>query len=637
MRRRTPEDARERRPDGVLCVADRNVPGSMTSFDSASRSALDERTRPLFFAPKGAEGRSLFGWYHPPEGERARGPAIVVCPPIGYEGICAYPALRTFAERLAAAGHPVLRFDYDGTGDSAGLDTDPHRVRSWIASVGSAIEEVRALSGVDDVCLFGVRMGATIALLAGAEREDVARIVAWNPSPSGRAYVRELKVFRLVAEESGELTARPRPEGDESEESGGFLLTAETIRSLKALDLHKLARRPADRALVIARDDVPADEKLARALEALGTKATFRQLPGFAAMMVAPHKSVFPEAVHGAIVEWLGDGTDGPARRSARPTSTAQPSGLVASEVREEVIRFGEGGGYFAILTMPDAGLDPKKPLLVFSNTAGNYRVGPNRMYVAMARKLAALGFTSARIDVSGIGDSVIWKDEAENHPYADRLVTDVRALIQHLKAEKRAERFGVAGLCSGAFVAYHAGIADPAVTSIVLINPQTFKWEEGMSLDVNPLTRRDKSEYYKRRLFAKDAWVKMLKGGVDPKTALRAIDALRGRVVDTARSRTAKVLARLPGAAARGSDVARAFDAMCARGVDVLIVFAANDPGIDNLNVKVGASMRALTKRPNFTVTTIDGPDHSFTPIWAQEELEKVVVGHLRERFARG
>ena len=247
-----------------------------------------------------------------------------------------------------------------------------------------------------------------------------------------------------------------------------------------------------------------------------------------------------------------------------------------------------------------------------------------------MGRKLAALGFRSVRIDVSGIGDSVIWEDEWQNHPYSDQLTDDIRALIQHLKT--RADRFCVAGLCSGAFVAYHAAQADPAVESIALINPQTFKWEEGMSLDVNPLTRREATEYYKRRFFAKDAWMKMLRGGVNPR---HAFEAVRGRIVDTARAKIARAKSKLSSDASKGSEVARAFDSMGTRGVDVLIVFSGNDPGIDNLNEKVGASMGALAKRSSFTIETIDGPDHSFTPLWSQADLDRVLVGHLTRRFA--
>src|SRR5688572_9126678 len=111
-------------------------------------------------------------------------------------------------------------------------------------------------------------------------------------------------------------------------------------------------------------------------------------------------------------------------------------------------IRFGPQNGFFGVLTSPiDEARARGKPLIVWSNTAGNYRIGPNRMYVEMGRKLAAQGIPSIRIDVSGVGDSAIWAEEDLNHPYADRLFDDVRAVMAHLRAEKRAERFGVAGL----------------------------------------------------------------------------------------------------------------------------------------------------------------------------------------------
>ncbi len=594
--------------------------------------ALDESARPIFFGSRASEGHALFGWYHPPIAKKGSGRAVVLCPPLGYEGICAFPALRMFAERLSQAGFAVLRFDYDGTGDSGGVDSDPGRVRAWIDSVSDAVSEVRALSGASEVCLFGVRMGATLALVAASERGDVDRLVLWNPCPTGRAYVREMRAFRIFAEQSGELASRPRAEGDASDESGGFLLTKDTLESLKSLDPAKLTKRAAPSILILGRDDVPNDDKLARALESLGASTTYRQLPGYAEMMVAPHKSAFPEAIYTTLLDSLSSPLDVPVPVPALVSPTAHPTGLVAPGVREEPLRFGPKKTLFGILTEPvDESVARGKPLFIFSNTAGNYRIGPNRMYVEMGRKLAALGFRSVRMDVSGIGDSVIWEEEALNHPYADQPTDDVRVLMRHLEKLGRADRFGVAGLCSGAFVAYHAALADPAVTSAVLINPQTFTWEEGMSLDVNPLTRRDASEYYKRRLFAKDAWMKMLRGGVNPR---HAFEAVRGRVVDAARSQIARAKAKLPGGASRGSEVARAFDALGTRGVDVLVVFASNDPGIDNLNEKVGASMSALAKRSSFTIATIEGPDHSFTPLWSQVELDRVLVAHLTRQF---
>jgi len=600
--------------------------------------ALDDRTRPLFFGP---ESRALFGWYHPPAPDRAAAAgrrAIVLCPPLGYEAICAHPALRTFAERLAAAGHPVLRFDYDGTGDAAGLDTDPGRVRAWIEGVGHAVTEIRALSGAREVCLLGTRMGGTLALAAASARADVEQLVLFNPCPTGKAYVREMKAFRMFAEQSGELAARPKVEGDESEESGGFLFTKETLAELKALDGTKLALRASTAALVIGRDDVPDDEKLARAMGSQGAAVAYQRLGGYAEMMVAPHKSVFPEAVFEAVLAWLGALAPAPIEAASAPAAgeatrtTARAEGVVTPGVQEEPIRFGPASGLFGILTQPAGGAARDRPLIVFSNTAGNYRIGPNRMYVGMARRLATLGFASVRIDVSGIGDSLVWEDDAANHPYADRLFDDVRAVIQHLRAEGRAERFGIAGLCSGAFVAYHTAVLDPAVTSVVLVNLQIFAWEEGMSLEVNPLANRDQTAYYKRRLFAKDAWMKMLRGGVDVGYIL---GVAQRRVLDSTRATVARAKAKLSADASRGTPIARAFDALGKRGVDVLVVFSGGDPGIDNLNEKIGASMGALKKQPGFTIEVIDGVDHSFTPVWSQTELDRVVVAHLAKRFA--
>jgi hypothetical protein len=97
------------------------------------------RGEPLYFGP---EARPLFGWLH-----RAPAPArlaLAICNPFGYEAICTHRVLRHFAQAAAAAGVPALRFEYDGTGNSAGDDRDPERLASWVASVGHAVDALRA-------------------------------------------------------------------------------------------------------------------------------------------------------------------------------------------------------------------------------------------------------------------------------------------------------------------------------------------------------------------------------------------------------------------------------------------------------------------------------------------------------------
>ena len=100
----------------------------------------------------------LLGWVHAPRQPGAGG-AVVLCPPLLGEQSPCHPVYRALARDLAAAGHRVVRFDYEGTGDSAGPSTGAGRVGAWLGSVDRAIELARAGSS-GPLALVGMRMGA---------------------------------------------------------------------------------------------------------------------------------------------------------------------------------------------------------------------------------------------------------------------------------------------------------------------------------------------------------------------------------------------------------------------------------------------------------------------------------------------
>ena len=145
----------------------------MTALQQAAPSAY-----PVVF---GEEGHQLFGWFHPPavlEGQ-TRDCLVVMCNPIGYDAICTHRHYRVLARQLADAGFAVLRYDHHGTGDSAGTDEDPERFPSWIKGVGTAVAFGKQVSGANQVSLFGVRMGATLALAAAMDTRLADSLVAW--------------------------------------------------------------------------------------------------------------------------------------------------------------------------------------------------------------------------------------------------------------------------------------------------------------------------------------------------------------------------------------------------------------------------------------------------------------------------
>ena len=162
----------------------------------------------------------------------------MICKPFGYEALCAHRAMRAFAEAAAELGVPALRFDYRGTGDSADIDPAADQIDVWLQDVTAAVSELRRQTGVERVCLLGVRLGALLAILAAARSEAVKALIVVAPVLNGRRYVRELRTTQLAAAEPVTLIRRDsQTPGVGSMEVSGFPLSAATIEHLSQLEL----------------------------------------------------------------------------------------------------------------------------------------------------------------------------------------------------------------------------------------------------------------------------------------------------------------------------------------------------------------------------------------------------------------
>ncbi|HEV1995804.1 MAG TPA: alpha/beta hydrolase, partial [Candidatus Acidoferrum sp.] len=150
--------------------------------------ASAEGILPLYF---GLPETLLYGCFHEPHAGRSRDCAVVLCPPIGHEYVNSHRALRQLAARLSDAGFPVLRFDYFGSGDSSG-DIEEGSIPQWLDDISQAILEIRRRTGLTSLCLAGLRLGASLSLLAAAERSDIASLVLWDPVVKGRSYLNGL-------------------------------------------------------------------------------------------------------------------------------------------------------------------------------------------------------------------------------------------------------------------------------------------------------------------------------------------------------------------------------------------------------------------------------------------------------------
>lgn len=160
---------------------------------------------PLFF---GARERRLLGIYEPAARSRQSRRAAVLCPSLGLEYTYAHRALRLLAGRLATAGFHTLRFDYYGTGDSAG-DFLEGGVAGLETDIESAAEELGAIADTASTALIGLRLGATLATNVAARSRNTNALVLWDPVVSGETYLRD-KVPIAFAQKTAAATTEVR-------------------------------------------------------------------------------------------------------------------------------------------------------------------------------------------------------------------------------------------------------------------------------------------------------------------------------------------------------------------------------------------------------------------------------------------
>jgi len=558
---------------------------------------------------------------------------VVLCNAFGHEAMVAHRIYRRLALRLSAEGFGVLRFDYDGTGDSAGGDGDDARVKSWLDSIRLAVNEATALSGARQVVLFGTRLGALLAATY-AERFPVDSLVLVAPPRSGKAWLREMRALQALKNAG---RAEAPAEGAEVNDPGiaGFLMQQTTRTDIGALELSRLQGRPARNAFVVARDDLPGNEaELVQRLRGLGVNAELDNTPGFAASMPEdPFKSVVPTQMFDAIVAWLdglytaeaasserGQPVSSPP--STRPTYATMTRPTYATQ--EQVLDI---NGNFGILTEPAVPSNQTGTAVLLLNIGANHHIGSNRMYVHMARAWATQGFQVLRMDFSGMGDSPAQSGK-ENDVYSSRSMAETRSAIDYMLAQG-ATRVVLVGLCSGAYVAYHTAIADARVSGIVMINPLTFHWTEGDSLEVRMRKSFRSTERYKRTLFKLDTWRRIARGHV----GVRAIAGELGRRAQKRATREAKaLLARVTGGIAEATDIERGFRQLTSRGTRCLMVFGAEDGGIDVIEEHLGRDAAAMRNARGFRMEILEGPDHTFTPLWTQRRLLHLVSEYLDE-----
>ncbi len=426
--------------------------GGGEGSDAVERACIAVSGQPVWF---GDADRPLFGWLHAPE--RAFG-AAVLCLPVGDEGFPAYRAYRLLAEQLESAGVAVLRFDYTGTGDSAGSLEDVRDVDTWIADTCRAVDFVRE-AGARAVALVGMRIGALLARRASTCR-DVRLLALWDPCESGRGFLREQRLLGVTGKTPTAESATGEPAGVEIQ---GAMLSGPLAASLAALGLRDDAAPPLDRLLVLVR---PGPERAGRVCQSVAAISTvceqlLEQERFFDVNVWDPYVAAASVRL---VVDWcvesITPGRQLPSHVAAPATwrpAVVEPAGRHGAVV-ETPVSLG-AGHMFGLISEPEGPQDASAPAVALLNMGLDRHTGPSRMWTELARAWAARGLRVLRFDLTGIGDSGTRDGRQAEVVYPAVALEDIAEAARYLAPDDPA-RVLLVGVCSGGYHAAEGGAA---------------------------------------------------------------------------------------------------------------------------------------------------------------------------------
>jgi pimeloyl-ACP methyl ester carboxylesterase len=601
---------------------------------------LNERPRPLYL--QSAHG-AVFGVLHLPDGP-ARRTSVLLCPPFGWDEVCTYRSRREWAIELARAGHPTLRIDLPGAGDGDGSPRDGGRVAAWVGATRAAGAWLRQQTAAERISAIGIGLGGLVAVAAALDEQAIDDLVVWAAPARGRKLARELRAFAGLQDE-GLSPNRARRGLDEraqqpasADASGqlevaGFLMTAETVVELAELDIEKLALDGhGRRATLLGRDGLEPDPRLRTHLQRSGWEVTCLPVQGYGAMMTEPQEAVPPRAVFAAVARWLADAPRAVAETVERqaPGARAVDSEVAIAQASSRLVLDGlcespftvphAERELFGILAEPTGAESVGDICAVLLNAGAIHHIGPNRMWVELARRWATRGVPVARLDLSALGESD-GDDDASRNPaarYAPETVDQVRAALDVLQERTGARRFVLVGLCSGAYWSFHTAIADERVACAMMLNPAALIWDPGL----------DKRRDLRTGLHDASLRRRALRGDISMARLRRIVRWSPNLLLLPLRRVRDALLARRRG----GDQLDLALDALRERSTPTLMAFSQHEPLQEELERE--GRLARLERWPNIELVSLPGTHHSLRAIESQRAAHAALDSMLEATF---
>jgi pimeloyl-ACP methyl ester carboxylesterase len=277
----------------------------------------------------------------------------------------------------------------------------------------------------------------------------------------------------------------------------------------------------------------------------------------------------------------------------------------------ERVVEFGGSVRLTGILNEPEnpaAG----RPVLLLLNSGALHRVGPCRLYVRLARRLAQQGIGSLRFDFSGIGDSPPRTDGKAFHEYS---ISEVADAVSYLE-QQGYEQFYLLGICSGADTAWYSARADERISGLILLDGFAFR---NIGFYWN---------HYKCRILSPRVWLNFMRKPLEafsflagPRKARRTADSMDEVVFD--RDWPTE------------EDYYAGISELAARKTDCLYIFTSGAANYLNHASQLQDSCSVVSDAERIAVTFWPEVDHMISGTQAQEDLMQLISVWLKSHTA--
>ena len=478
-----------------------------------------------------------------PEGG-ARG-LLLVAQPLVEERKASLPPIVEASRRLAEGlGLAVLRVDYPGTGDSVGAFAD-YGPEDWIAALACAVEWLRLHFGDKPLFCLGVRTGAALLSRLPAAAIGAAGNVFWDPvdgADSVRQWMQRHSVNSMIAygkaqKSRGAIEAELKTGG--SADLDGFELTGRQYAALSSLEL---GAPEVPTLMIVAGRPSASAAKWAEANGGKVEQAAFRTPPYWNSVGY-----VDTAELRDATAAWLeakgmgngergmGNGERGTGNGASFNPSTLQP--FNPSTLSERFVSFESGGAIVrGVLTLPQGEI--RRTVLFLGGWSGD-RQGPHRLFLLYARRLAAGGAASLRIDYRGRGESDLSHGDAGIATMAD----DAERAAAWLRDGGFAPQgLDVVAICSGCKVALTLATR-AEIRHLDLLSAEAMGALRAKG--TNAAKTASALKTYARKLFRRETWRKIFKGEVRTDMVGKALVRHETRGADEAKSED-RVLDRL-------------------------------------------------------------------------------------------